>query len=154
MQAAHPVIDVTSQTFTAESDLAARLRSRGQRVTSQRLLIHAALRELGRHATADEVLGAVGPRLPGVSLPTIYATLELLEELGIVRRVRVGSGPTLWDPRTEPHHHLACRRCGRVQDVDADLDATAPLAAARRDGFLAEEVELVISGLCAQCARG
>src|SRR5918999_1568134 len=144
---------MTSDTFTPEVDLAARLRGRGQRVTSQRLLIHAALRELGRHASADEVLSAVSPRLPGVSTPTVYATLELLEELGLVRRVRAGTGPALWDPRTEPHHHLACRRCGRVEDVEADLDAAGALAAARHAGFEPEQVELLVSGLCERCAR-
>jgi Fe2+ or Zn2+ uptake regulation protein len=144
---------VSSHIFTSEPDLKARLRERGQRVTSQRLLIHAALRELGRHATADEVESAVSARLPAVSLPTIYATLELLEDLGLVRRVRAGSGPTLWDPRIEPHHHLACRRCGRIEDVEADFDAAGPLDAARRAGFEPEGVELLVSGLCAQCAR-
>ena len=144
---------MSSHIFTSEPDLTTRLRERGQRVTSQRLLIHAALRDLGRHATADEVLGAVSPRLPSVSLPTIYATLELLDELGLVRRVRAGSGPTLWDPRTEPHHHLACRRCGRVDDVNADFDADGPLDAARRAGFEPEGVELLVSGLCADCSR-
>jgi Fe2+ or Zn2+ uptake regulation protein len=145
---------MTTEIFTAEPDLSARLRARGQRVTSQRLLIHAALRELGRHATADEVLSAVSPRLPGVSLPTIYATLELLEELGLVRRVNAGAGPVLWDPRSEHHHHMACRRCGRVEDVEVELDATGPAAAARRAGFEPERVELLVSGLCADCARG
>ena len=145
---------MSSHIFTSEPDLTARLRERGQRVTSQRLLIHAALRDLGHHATADEVMSAVSPRLPTVSLPTIYATLELLEDLGLVRRVRAGSGPTLWDPRTEPHHHLTCRRCGRIEDVDADFDAAGPLDAARRAGFEPERVELLVSGLCAQCARG
>ena len=142
---------MTSQSYSPEPGLPERLRARGQRVTSQRLVIHEAVRDLGRHATADEVLGAVSRRLPGVSLPTIYATLELLEELGLVRRVNVGAGPALWDPRTEHHHHLACRRCGRVEDLDADLDADAPLAAARRAGFEPERAELLVSGLCARC---
>jgi Fe2+ or Zn2+ uptake regulation protein len=144
---------MTSDTFSAEHDLAARLRARGQRVTSQRLLIHAALRELGRHASAEEVLAAVSPRLPGVSTPTIYATLELLEELGLVRRVSVGAGPVLWDPRVEPHHHMACRRCGRIEDVDAHFDPGGPMAAARHAGFEPERVEVLVSGLCGRCAR-
>jgi Fe2+ or Zn2+ uptake regulation protein len=144
---------MTSEIFTADSDLSVRLRARGQRVTSQRLLIHAALRELGRHATADEVLSAVSPRLPGVSLPTIYATLELLEDLGLVRRVNAGSGPALWDPRNELHHHTACRRCGRVDDLEIDVDAAGPAEVARRTGFEPDRVELLVSGLCADCSR-
>ena len=145
---------MTSPPYSTESDLATRLRARGPRVTSQRVVIHEALRDLGRHATADEVLGAVSARLPGVSLPTIYATLELLEELGLVRRVNAGRGPGLWDPRTDEHHHLACRRCGRVEDLEADLDPGPQLEAARHAGFEPEGVALVVSGLCAACARG
>jgi Fe2+ or Zn2+ uptake regulation protein len=145
---------MTSHNFTPETDLAARLRARGQRATSQRLLIHAALQELGRHATADEVLTAVSPRLPSLSLPTVYATLELLEDLGLVRRVSAGSGPALWDPRTERHHHVACRRCGRVEDVEVHVDAAGPADAARRAGYEPERVELLVYGLCPACSRG
>ena len=96
-----------------DQQLSAALRERGQRVTSQRLVIHRVLRELGAHATAETVLAAVADRLPGVSLPTVYATLDLLEELGAVRRVAVPGGPALFDPRTDPHHHMVCSVCGR-----------------------------------------
>jgi Fe2+ or Zn2+ uptake regulation protein len=141
-----------SEAFNPEIDLTALLRSRGQRATSQRLVTYAALRELGRHVTADEVQASVKSRLPGMSLPTVYATLELFEELGIVRRVSAPGGPVLWDPRPDGHHHLACRRCGRVEDIDGALDASSPLAAAREAGFAPERAELVVSGLCAECA--
>jgi hypothetical protein len=72
------------------SELAATLRHRGHRVTPQRLVIHDALRALDRHATAEEVLAAVSERLPNVSAPTVYATLELFEDLGLVRHLRAG----------------------------------------------------------------
>jgi Fe2+ or Zn2+ uptake regulation protein len=126
------------------------LRARGMRVTPQRLLIHRALRELGHHATAEEVLARVEPRPPA---PTAYATLDLLEELGMVRRVRASSGATLYDPRPDDHQHLVCRRCGAVEDVDAEVDARAALRAARRSGLAPERAELVLSGLCRECAR-
>jgi Fe2+ or Zn2+ uptake regulation protein len=128
------------------------LRSRGQRVTPQRLLIHGALRELDRHATAEEVLARVSKRLPNASLPTVYATLDLFEELGIVRRVSGNGGATLYDPRSEVHHHLVCTRCGRVEDLEAPLDAGGALRAARRAGFAPERAELVVRGLCSDCA--
>jgi Fe2+ or Zn2+ uptake regulation protein len=135
-----------------EQDLARQLRDRGQRVTSQRLVIRRALRELDRHATADQVLEAVRGRLPGVSLPTVYATLELFEQLGLVRRVSGGTGPALYDPRPDPHHHLVCTRCGRVEDVEARIDLAAAHRAARRHGFRPDRSEVVVSGLCADCA--
>src|ERR671928_1933342 len=102
-------------TSDLETTFTTTLRARGQRVTSQRVVIHRALQELGRHASAEEVLDRVRDRLPGISLPTVYATLELFEELGIARRVTGGrrpGGPVLYDPRPDPHHHLVCRRCG------------------------------------------
>ncbi|MGH2942821.1 MAG: Fur family transcriptional regulator, partial [Solirubrobacteraceae bacterium] len=71
----------------AGDELSTALRERGMRVTPQRVVLHRALHELDRHVTADELLDAVADRLPNVSLPTIYATLDLLEELGMVRRV-------------------------------------------------------------------
>jgi Fe2+ or Zn2+ uptake regulation protein len=134
----------------AEERLVAALRERGQRVTSQRLVIHRLLRELDRHATAEEVLRLAGERLPGVSLPTVYATLDLLADLGVARRVSVG-GPVLYDPRTEDHAHLRCRSCGRVADVEATVDAEPALAAARAAGFVPDTAEVVVEGLCAAC---
>jgi Fur family peroxide stress response transcriptional regulator len=127
------------------------LRDGGLRVTPQRILIHRALAELGRHSTAEEVLESVAPRLPNASLPTVYATLELLEELGIARRIAASSGAMLWDPRPERHHHLVCRSCGAVEDLDVKVDAANPFRAARRRGFRPDGAELVVSGLCERC---
>lgn len=138
--------------ISSDHELTSQLRRRGQRVTSQRLVIHRALRELGRHVSAEQVLEAVRDRLPGVSLPTVYATLDLFEELGLVRRLSRARGPALYDPRLDPHHHLVCEECGRVQDVDAALQLGAADRAARRQGFFPERSQLVISGRCADCA--
>lgn len=137
---------------TADERLRTELHSRGQRVTPQRLLIHRALVELDRHATAEEVLQRVSGTLPNFSLPTVYATLDLLEELGIVRRVSARHGATLYDPRREPHHHLLCNRCGRVEDLDMDLDVSPALRRARREGFQPAAAELVVTGVCSACS--
>jgi Fe2+ or Zn2+ uptake regulation protein len=131
--------------------LSAALRSAGHRVTSQRLVLYRVLDDLGRHASAEEIARASSERLPGLSLPTVYATLELFEELGLVRRVDAGGPAALFDPRTDPHAHFACRRCGTVSDLDAAVDATAARAAARAAGAEAEQVEVVLRGLCASC---
>jgi Fe2+ or Zn2+ uptake regulation protein len=127
------------------------LRVRGMRVTPQRLLIHAALQELGRHATADEVLRRVRAGQPGLSLPTVYATLELLVELGAARRVAAGATAALYDPRTDPHAHLVCERCGAVCDAPLPLDAGALIATARRAGLDARAAEVVLRGRCDDC---
>ena len=132
-------------------DPSAALREHGYRVTPQRLEVQRAVEELGRHVTAEEILAAVSARLPSVSLPTVYSALEALEEAGLVRRIAAGRGPALYDARVPDHHHLVCRRCGRVEDLDAEvtLDEVARLAAGRR--FAAERTEVVVHGLCVGC---
>lgn len=133
------------------SDLVAVLHERGQRVTSQRLVILRELRRLGRHVSADEVHRAVEDDLPGIATPTVYATLELLVELGFARRIDAGLA-ALYDAGMLPHQHAVCRRCGRVQDVAGTLNASALLRAADEVGFKAHGAELIISGLCSDCA--
>lgn len=134
-----------------QRDLIDLLHSRGQRVTSQRLVILRELRKRGQHATAEEIHRSVRRELPGVSVPTIYATLELFVDLGLARRIEAGTA-ALYDAGVEPHQHAVCRRCGRVQDVQGRLDARTFLAAARTAGFQPQDAELIISGLCASCA--
>jgi Fe2+ or Zn2+ uptake regulation protein len=137
----------------SDEELTERLRQRGLRATSQRLVMHRLLRERNRHLTAEELLEEASSRLPGVSLPTVYSTLELFEDLGVVRRVNDGGGTLLWDTRADDHHHLVCRRCGKVEDIDTPLDLEGAHRSARRAGFTPDRAEVVVSGLCADCAR-
>jgi Fur family ferric uptake transcriptional regulator/Fur family peroxide stress response transcriptional regulator len=133
------------------SDLHRALRARGQRATPQRLMIATTVSSLPGHATAEQIHGAVAERMPGVSLPTVYATLELLEELGLVRRLASPAGSAVYDPRRDAHHHLVCRGCGHIADVDGVVDDDAVLRAARRAGFAPDDAQLVVRGLCADC---
>jgi Fur family ferric uptake transcriptional regulator/Fur family peroxide stress response transcriptional regulator len=138
-----------------DAELIALLRARGLRVTSPRLVIHRELRARDHHVTAEEAREAVARALPGISLPTVYATLELFEELGIVRRVHAGRGAVRYDPRTDVHHHSVCRRCGRVEDFDGaeglERALVAAEAGARRKGFAADAAAVVLTGLCEDC---
>ena len=133
-------------------DLVALLRARGQRVTSQRLVILRELRRREHHASAEEVHRTVHRDLPGLSIPTVYATLELLAELGLARKLKAGTGVSLYDARPEPHQHTMCRRCARVDDLEGELDAKALLSAASARGFKPDCAELTIWGLCKECA--
>ena len=110
-----------------------------------------ALHALGRHATAEELARAAGERLPGLALPTVYAALELFEELGLVRRVQAG-GAVLFDPVADGHAHLACRRCGAVVDVDAAVDTGGRDARGPPRGRAVDAGEVVLRGLCPTCA--
>ncbi|HEX5617270.1 MAG TPA: Fur family transcriptional regulator [Solirubrobacteraceae bacterium] len=139
-------------TTAMETSLAGALRERGQRVTPQRLMVARVLSDLDRHVTAEVVFDEVSRRMPGVSLPTVYATLELLEGIGLVHRVASERGAVIYDPRTDAHHHLVCRRCGAIVDVDVPVEAEGLLSAARSAGFAPDHAQVVVRGLCADCA--
>ncbi|HEX8977364.1 MAG TPA: Fur family transcriptional regulator [Solirubrobacteraceae bacterium] len=147
-----PMPPVTDTLPDLSPELTELLHSRGQRATPQRYVILRELRRRRRHATADEIGRAVRAELPGTSTPTVYATLELFVELGLARRIGTGLGAALYDARTEPHQHTICRHCGRVDDVDGELDTSSLFRTATRAGFRPEGAELVICGLCADCA--
>jgi Fe2+ or Zn2+ uptake regulation protein len=132
------------------TDLPALLRERGYRTTAQRVVIHDAVSTAGRHLTAEQVLSLVGERLPGISLPTVYATLDVLEELGLMRRVHT-PGALLFDPRPDDHAHALCRSCGRVEDIEATADLAAPIKGARRAGYEPDGAEVLVLGLCPSC---
>jgi Fur family transcriptional regulator, stress-responsive regulator len=135
-----------------ETALSVALRARGGRVTPQRLAIAKVVRETGGHLTAEAVFGQVSRLMPGVSLPTVYATLELLEELGQVRRVPGATGAVMFDARTDAHDHFVCRRCSAVVDLDCRSDHTAALDEAAALGFRPDDAQVVVTGLCAECA--
>jgi Fe2+ or Zn2+ uptake regulation protein len=137
---------MTAATDTStEERLITALRAGGHRVTSQRLVLYRVLNELARHATAE------APRLPGLSLPTVYATLDLFAHLGVARRVDGAGSAALYDPRTDDHHHFLCRRCGRILDVEAAVDERRLTAAARAAGAEVDGIEVTLRGLCADC---
>jgi Fe2+ or Zn2+ uptake regulation protein len=135
-----------------DDQLVGGLRRRGLRVTSQRIVIHRALCSEAQHMTADQLLEKVSDALPGISLPTVYATLELLEDLGLVRRFATGGGAVLFDSRVEPHAHTVCRRCGATADLDGDAVSDEVFARAQETGFVPDHTELVVWGLCSRCA--
>jgi Fe2+ or Zn2+ uptake regulation protein len=136
----------------ADEQLIAALRARGHRVTLPRLVVHRQLRRAGGHVTAEQVSSQLARDVPSLSPATVYATLDLLDDLGFVRRISTPGGATVYDVRRDPHHHLVCHRCGGLEDLDAEVDASAASAAAARAGFRVEHVELQLSGLCRRCA--
>ena len=99
-----------------DTDLAARLRSRGLRMTPQREQVLAAVRALG-HATPEKI----GEAVPGVDITTVYRTLELLEQLGLVRHTHLGHGAPTFRPAEDDHVHVVCHTCGRVVDAPHSL---------------------------------
>jgi Fe2+ or Zn2+ uptake regulation protein len=137
---------------TLDAELTERLRSSGQRVTPQRLVLHRLVRARPQHLTAEAVHASAAPALPGVSIQTVYATLELFEQLGLVRRVPGTTGPAVFDTRTDDHHHAVCEGCGRIADLHVEPDLALALQAAGAAGFAPSHAAVVVHGRCAACA--
>ena len=135
----------------AAEDWQATLRSRGYRLTPQRELVLHAVERLG-HATPDEVLSAVREESQAVNVSTVYRTLELLEELGLVRHAHLHDrAPTYHSTAGPAHVHLVCRTCGSVTEVATEV--VDPLIRALHDhhGFSTDVGHLTIFGTCASC---
>ena len=131
--------------------LAARLRAAGQRVTPQRLVILGALVP-GEHLSADEVFARVEPLLPAVNRSTVYRTLELFRDLGLVSETDLGGGVRQFEPLAVRHHHLICHACGARQELDDALVEPLRDAIRSRHGFVAGIDHLALFGRCAACA--
>jgi Fur family ferric uptake transcriptional regulator len=127
------------------------LRSNGYRLTPQRELVLRAVERLG-HATPDEVLTAVREESQAVNVSTVYRTLELLEELGLVRHAHITDrAPTYHSAAAPAHVHLVCRACHAITEVEPDV--IAPLTTSLREhyGFTTDVGHLTIFGTCRDC---
>src|SRR5919112_435301 len=135
---------------TSTRGLADRLRRVGQRVTPQRLVILGALRP-GEHVSADEVFARVESLLPGVNRSTVYRTLELFRDLGLVSMTDLGSGARQFELLDELHHHLICHRCGAILELDDALVDPLRDGIRARYGFAPAIDHLAVFGFCATC---
>ncbi|MEO3753449.1 Fur family transcriptional regulator [Streptomyces sp. B6B3] len=130
------------------------LRNRGYRLTPQRQLVLEAVDKLG-HATPDAVLAEVRRTAGGVNISTVYRTLDLLQELGLVSHTHLGHGAPTYHLAERHHHlHLMCRDCEKV--LEADVDVAEPFAARLREtfGFDTDLKHFAIYGRCRECAAG
>lgn len=127
------------------------LREKGYRLTPQRELILGAVEELG-HATPDEVLAHVQQRASTVNASTIYRTLEVLEELGLIRHAHLSDrAPTYHSVTDHEHFHLVCRRCKKVTSIDiAEADAFVESLRASH-AFQPDVGHLTVFGECVEC---
>ncbi|WP_089297634.1 Fur family transcriptional regulator [Actinoplanes regularis] len=133
------------------TSLAVMLRERGLRLTPQRQLILEAVHELG-HATPETVHNAVRERVAGVNITTVYRTLELLEELGLVNHTHLSHGSPTYHPAGEGQHvHLVCRSCGSIEEMDPAV--LLPVCDRLRDerNFRVDVGHVSLFGVCGKC---
>lgn len=147
-------MDVDRRGDVASPDWQEHLRARGYRLTPARQLVLQAVDSLG-HATVEELTAHVRGVASGVNITTVYRTLELLEQLGLVTHTHLGHGASTYHRAGDAGHvHLVCRRCEGVTEVAPAILDDAVRLLATRFGFVTDVGHLAIFGVCARCAAG
>ena len=132
-------------------DDAASLRAAGLRVTAARLAILDAVRQ-GDHLDADGVARAVRDRVGHVSTQAVYDSLHALTAAGLLRRIEPAGSPARYETRVgDNHHHLVCRTCGTVTDIDCVVGEAPCLQPSQMHGYTVDEAEVVFWGICPAC---
>lgn len=141
-------------TFMDDSpeELRATLREVGLRATAQRIAVLSVLRDTPEHLSVDRVTEGVRARLGTVSTQAVYDVLDALTSTGLARRIEPAGSPALFESRVaDNHHHVVCRRCGAVEDIDCAVGAAPCLEASDTGGFKLDEAEITFWGLCPDC---
>ncbi len=132
-------------------DPAVLLRQHGLQVTAQRLAVLRAVSDRP-HGTADDVAETVRAQIGTISRQAVYDALGILADKGLVRRIQPAGSPARYEDRVgDNHHHLICRSCGRMVDVDCAVGAVPCLTAADDSGYEIDEAEVIFWGRCPEC---
>ncbi len=135
-------------------DIAGELSDQGYRLTPQRIMILSAIENSDSHISAEEIYSQIVAKYPNVNISTVYRTLELLKQLGLVTETDLGEGRVRYHSAEKGHHHhLICRECGAIIDLDESLLAPLKGALLREYGFSADLKHLAIQGRCVKCSR-
>ena len=140
-----------AQTQDRTKTLKAALRAAQMRVTTPRLAVLDAVQS-GEHLNAEAITAAARLQAPGLSRQAVYDNLHALVSAGLVRRIEPAFAPALYEARVgDNHHHLVCRTCGRVEDVDCAAGHRPCLKPETNHGFLVDEAEVLFWGICPAC---
>ena len=130
------------------------LRAKGFRMTPQRMMVLEAVEASDDHISAEEIFQQAHAKYPYLNISTVYRTLELLKKEGLVAESDLGGGRLVYHPAGKAHHHhLVCRRCGGVQDVDESIFDRLEDDLGKRYGFKADMEHMAIFGICKNCKR-
>jgi len=135
-------------------DIAGELSKQGYRMTPQRMMILSAIESSEDHISAEEIYAQIVAKYPNVNISTVYRTLELLERLGLVTKTDLGEGRVRYHPADKGHHHhLICRECGAIIDLDESLLTSLKSTLLREYRFNADLRHLAILGRCVNCRK-
>ena len=135
-------------------DIAGKLSKQGYRLTPQRLMVLSAIENSDDHISAEEIYAQIVAKYPSVNISTVYRTLELLKRLSLVTETDLGEGRVRYHPAEKGHHHhLICRECGAIIDLDESLLAPLKSALLQEYKFQADLRHLAILGRCIKCRK-
>ena len=136
---------------TGHDELIVALRNTGLRVTAPRVAVLAEMTD-GKHVTADQVALSARGRLGTISTQAVYDVLGALTRAGLLRRIEPAGSPARYETRVgDNHHHVVCRSCGAIADVDCVVGEPPCLTPASAGGFVIDEAEVTFWGLCPSC---
>ncbi len=140
-----------SHTPSMHDEAADLLRRHGLQVTAQRLAVLAAVSGQP-HGTTDDIAKAARAQIGVISRQAVYDALAVLADTGLIRRIQPAGSPARYEDRAgDNHHHLICRTCGRMVDVDCAVGAAPCLTPAEDSGYEIDEAEVVYWGRCLEC---
>ena len=130
------------------------LRQAGKRITPQRLLILETMRDAGGHLDADEIYRLARRKAPRLSLSTVYRTLAMLKEAGLVDELHLGEEHHHYEIKGDGHHHLICQGCGKVVEFECPFSQELLRDLGEEHGFEIAGIHLDLVGYCAECRQG
>lgn len=131
-------------------ELVSAFRDQGRKITPQRLLLFQLMHENVTHPTAEALYAVASANMPGISLRTVYQTLNELAEMGELQFIDVGLGATRFDPNIDDHHHVVCDECGEIRDVH--VEGAAGLKPSGADEFSVTDIGVLFHGICKECS--
>lgn len=133
-------------------DVPVALKAAGLQVTAQRLAVYRAVESLP-HAIADEICRAVRSELGVISRQAVYDALNAMSEHGILRRIQPAGSAARYEHRVDNHHHLVCRSCKNLIDIDCAVGKAPCLVAEHDHGYQIDEAEVIYWGVCPDCQK-
>jgi len=138
-----------------DESLRANLRHAGKRITPQRILILEAIAQGGRHLDADEIYRRAKTRAPNLSLSTVYRTIGVLKDAGVIEELHLDAEHHHYELKDEAgHHHLICQGCGRVIEFDCPFSEAFLCDLGEKHEFQITAVQLNLTGYCSDCQPG
>ena len=135
-------------------DIVSELSERGYRLTPQRVMILSAIENSDDHISAEEIYAQIVAKYPNVNISTVYRTLELLKRLGLVTETHLGDGLVRYHSAEKGHHHhLVCRQCGAITDLDESVVSPLKDVLIREYQFIPDLRHLAIFGRCVNCSK-